>query len=215
MRFAGQYEDEESGLFYNRHRYYESDTGQYLSPDPLNLSGGFNPYSYVHDPVNWIDPLGLAGCNKKDYEYDMVNNPGPLSHHPYDIRWAPAGNFAGGKYNSRVLDEDLILYRGGNGGGGQNALGQLFTTSPPTSVAHVRIDTAVKPQWFNEAGELTGKSPINAVYKVKIPKGTTIFEGPVGYQGGIYLGGQNKMQIFVKEPWKIDGVKVLQDWPLR
>ncbi|WP_319931353.1 hypothetical protein [Xenorhabdus santafensis] len=84
----------------------------------------------------------------------------------------------------------------------------------------MRIDTAVKPQWFNEAGKLTCKSPINAAYKVKIPKGTipkgtTIFEGPVGYQGGVYLGGQDKMQIFIKEPWKIDGVKVLEDWPLR
>ncbi|EQB97971.1 hypothetical protein B738_27767 [Photorhabdus temperata subsp. temperata M1021] len=62
LRFAGQYEDPESGLFYNRHRYYDRETGQYLSPDPLNLSGGINPYSYVHDPVNWIDPFGLAGC---------------------------------------------------------------------------------------------------------------------------------------------------------
>ncbi|MCT8354672.1 AHH domain-containing protein [Photorhabdus kayaii] len=66
FRFAGQYEDEESGLFYNRHRYYESDTGQYLSPDPLNLSGGFNPYSYVHDPVNWIDSLGLSNSGILD-----------------------------------------------------------------------------------------------------------------------------------------------------
>uniref|UniRef100_UPI0023ED77F6 RHS repeat-associated core domain-containing protein n=1 Tax=Photorhabdus aegyptia TaxID=2805098 RepID=UPI0023ED77F6 len=79
LRFCGQYEDEESGLFYNRHRYYESDTGQYLSPDPLNLSGGINPYGYVHDPVNWIDPLGLTGCSpstvmpKKQLPHTVVN----------------------------------------------------------------------------------------------------------------------------------------------
>ncbi|MDC9591887.1 hypothetical protein PSI23_22105, partial [Xenorhabdus sp. XENO-10] len=23
--------------------------------------GGVNPYSYVHNPANWTDPLGLAG----------------------------------------------------------------------------------------------------------------------------------------------------------
>nr|WP_240002130.1 RHS repeat-associated core domain-containing protein [Photorhabdus bodei] len=62
LLFCGQYADSESGLCYNRFRYYDNETGQYLSPDPLNLSGGFNPYGYVHDPVNWIDPLGLAGC---------------------------------------------------------------------------------------------------------------------------------------------------------
>ncbi len=60
LRFCGQYEDEESGLYYNRFRYYDNEIGQYLCADPLNLSGGFNPYGYVHDPVNWIDPYGLS-----------------------------------------------------------------------------------------------------------------------------------------------------------
>ncbi len=182
----------------------------------MGLAGGVNPYGYVPNPVSFVDPLGLAGCSgaAPKYEYDMVNNPGPLAQ-TLNPRHAPAANFAGGKYNSKILNEDLILYRGGNGGGKRNALGQWFTESPPISVAHVRIDAAVKPQWFNEVGVLTGKSPINAVYKVKIPKGTTIFEGPVGYQGGVYLGGQGKLQIFVKEPWNIKGISVLEDWPLR
>ncbi|QXF34504.1 hypothetical protein CE143_16100 [Photorhabdus luminescens] len=65
LLFCGQYADSESGLCYNRFRYYDNETGQYLSTDPLNLSGGFNPYGYVHDPVNWIDPFGLAGCSTK------------------------------------------------------------------------------------------------------------------------------------------------------
>ncbi|WP_275658248.1 MULTISPECIES: HNH/ENDO VII family nuclease, partial [Photorhabdus] len=62
LRFCGQYEDEESGLYYNRFRYYDNETGQYLCADPIGLAGGENPYSYVHNPANWIDPLGLAGC---------------------------------------------------------------------------------------------------------------------------------------------------------
>ncbi|WP_187654601.1 RHS repeat-associated core domain-containing protein, partial [Xenorhabdus sp. PB62.4] len=61
LRFAGQYEDEESGLYYNRFRYYDCDTSQYLSSDPIGLKGGLNPYGYVHNPSNWIDPYGLAG----------------------------------------------------------------------------------------------------------------------------------------------------------
>ncbi|CDH03400.1 RHS repeat-associated core domain-containing protein [Xenorhabdus bovienii] len=59
LRFAGQYEDEESGLYYNRFRYYDRDTGQYLTPDPIGLNGGLNPYGYVYNSVNFIDPLGL------------------------------------------------------------------------------------------------------------------------------------------------------------
>ncbi|SFG44202.1 RHS repeat-associated core domain-containing protein, partial [Proteus mirabilis] len=61
FRFAGQYEDEESGLYYNRFRYYDKETGQYLSPDPIGLLGGLNPYGYVHCPTGWVDPFGLAG----------------------------------------------------------------------------------------------------------------------------------------------------------
>ncbi|UHM89760.1 RHS repeat domain-containing protein [Rahnella victoriana] len=61
LRFAGQYADEESGLHYNRFRYYDNGTGQYLSPDPIGLLGGVNPYGYVHNPLSWVDPLGLAG----------------------------------------------------------------------------------------------------------------------------------------------------------
>ncbi|MFB0773531.1 RHS repeat domain-containing protein [Proteus cibi] len=66
FRFAGQYEDKESGLYYNRFRYYDKDTGQYISPDPIGLLGGFNPYGYVHCPTGWVDPFGLAGedCDK-------------------------------------------------------------------------------------------------------------------------------------------------------
>ncbi|QPB80497.1 hypothetical protein EHE21_14395 [Proteus sp. GOKU] len=37
FRFVGQYEDKESGLYYNRFRYYDKDTGQYISPDPIGL----------------------------------------------------------------------------------------------------------------------------------------------------------------------------------
>ncbi|MDU8925642.1 HNH/endonuclease VII fold putative polymorphic toxin [Pasteurellaceae bacterium LIM206] len=63
-RFVGQYYDEESGLHYNRFRYYSPETGQYISHDPIGLLGGFNPYGYVGIPTGWVDPLGLAGCNK-------------------------------------------------------------------------------------------------------------------------------------------------------
>ncbi|ERT10541.1 RHS repeat-associated core domain-containing protein [Photorhabdus temperata] len=63
LRFAGQLFDEESGLCYNRHRYYLPEGCCYLSTDPLGLAGGVNPYSYVQNPTGWVDPLGL---NPKD-----------------------------------------------------------------------------------------------------------------------------------------------------
>ncbi|WP_448886383.1 PAAR-like domain-containing protein [Citrobacter telavivensis] len=60
LRFPGQYEDAESGLYYNRFRYYDCETGQYISPDPIGLFGGLNPYGYASNPLKYIDPLGLS-----------------------------------------------------------------------------------------------------------------------------------------------------------
>ncbi|MCA8347509.1 RHS domain-containing protein, partial [Burkholderia cepacia] len=60
IRFQGQYHDHETGLHYNRYRYYDCDTGRYLSPDPLGLGGGINVYAYAGgNPVAYYDPLGL------------------------------------------------------------------------------------------------------------------------------------------------------------
>ncbi len=62
FRFQGQYEDQETGLYYNRFRYYSPETGNYISQDPIGLAGN-NPtlYGYVRDTNSWVDPLGLNG----------------------------------------------------------------------------------------------------------------------------------------------------------
>jgi RHS repeat-associated protein len=62
IRLPGQYFDQETGLHYNYHRYYDPRTGRYITPDPIGLVGGINPFAYVQgDPVNVIDPEGLVG----------------------------------------------------------------------------------------------------------------------------------------------------------
>ncbi|TCO68978.1 hypothetical protein [Marinisporobacter balticus] len=151
------------------------------------------------------------GTGEAAYKYNMIENPGPLAEIPGN----PASNFAGGKYNTIVLEEDMILYRAGKSGGGKNSLGQWFTEAPAESAIKVRIETAVKPQWIDpKTGVLTGSSPLQSKYAVKIPAGTTIYKGPVGYQGGIYQGGQDVMQTFVEKPWLIKGVETLSETPL-
>ncbi|MBB7761526.1 RHS repeat protein, partial [Escherichia coli] len=56
-RLPGQQYDEESGLYYNRNRYYNPLQGRYITQDPIGLAGGWSLYAY---PVNGIDPLGLS-----------------------------------------------------------------------------------------------------------------------------------------------------------
>lgn len=60
FRFQGQWFDDETGLHYNRFRYYDPQTGRYLSPDPIRLAGGMSAYAYAGDPLTWVDPLGLS-----------------------------------------------------------------------------------------------------------------------------------------------------------
>nr|WP_038247043.1 RHS repeat-associated core domain-containing protein [Xenorhabdus bovienii] len=66
LKFAGQWLDEESGLFYNRFRYYSPLAGCYLTPDPIGIQGGENTYGYVPNPTGFIDPLGLAKKKPKE-----------------------------------------------------------------------------------------------------------------------------------------------------
>lgn len=60
IRLPGQQYDDESGLCYNRHRYYEPLQGRYITQDPIGLEGGWNPYTYPLNPIIIADPLGLS-----------------------------------------------------------------------------------------------------------------------------------------------------------
>jgi RHS repeat-associated protein len=60
IRLQGQYADAETGLSYNRHRYFCPHAGQFISQDPLGLSAGIHPYQMAPSSLGWLDPLGLS-----------------------------------------------------------------------------------------------------------------------------------------------------------
>ena len=60
LRYAGQYQDDESGLLYNLFRYYEPEVGRFTTQDPIGLRGGLNLYQYAPNPLMWVDPFGLS-----------------------------------------------------------------------------------------------------------------------------------------------------------
>ncbi|NUP12223.1 MAG: RHS repeat-associated core domain-containing protein [Polyangiaceae bacterium] len=60
LRVLGQYADEETGLHYNWHRYYDPRTGRYTTPDPLGIDAGLDPFAYANNaPTSFVDPYGL------------------------------------------------------------------------------------------------------------------------------------------------------------
>lgn len=79
LRFQGQYYDAESGLHYNRHRYYDPDIGRFITPDPIGLAGGENPYQYAPSTTVWTDPLGLMP------QPIPGGNSGTIGHATYQI----------------------------------------------------------------------------------------------------------------------------------
>jgi len=86
--YAGQYFDEETGLHYNYHRYYDPKIGRYLTPDPIGLRGGINLYQYsLANPINAVDPWGLKagsavrpGARGLDPSAHAVFQPGTPEH---------------------------------------------------------------------------------------------------------------------------------------
>ena len=66
FRYRGYYFDEESGLYYLNSRYYDPETGRFISPDVLSILdetkgqiNGLNLYMYCNDnPIMYCDPSG-------------------------------------------------------------------------------------------------------------------------------------------------------------
>ncbi|MEM5549089.1 RHS repeat-associated core domain-containing protein, partial [Pseudoalteromonas fuliginea] len=75
IRFQGQYLDEESGLHYNRYRYYSPKQQRFINQDPIGLVGGINHYQYAPNPVNWVDPFGLS-CKENTWNTFQRNTKG-------------------------------------------------------------------------------------------------------------------------------------------
>lgn len=111
LRFQGQQADWETGLYYNRHRYYDPGMHRYVSQDPIGILGGLNVYGYVGaNPVQWVDPLGLdrwgddvgqkwlASDPKQVCKYicDGIKNSGGLidrDKYLYDLSWRDAEHY--------------------------------------------------------------------------------------------------------------------------
>jgi RHS repeat-associated protein len=67
-------ENDGSGLYYYRARYYASNAARFISEDPAGFAGGINPYTYVkNNPVNFVDPMGLQGKSLAEDAFPHCN----------------------------------------------------------------------------------------------------------------------------------------------
>jgi RHS repeat-associated protein len=90
LGYAGQYTDPTTGLQNDRARWYDSSTGQFLTPDPLDELTG-HPYVYADDsPVNLSDP---SGADPAEEVFGPSDGPGGVP--TGDV----GGEYDGGDYN--------------------------------------------------------------------------------------------------------------------
>src|SRR5256885_1225079 len=72
LRYPGQVFDEETGLSYNLHRYYDAATGRYIQADPIGLEGGWNRFGYVGgNPLIYGDPQGLFKVRSEEHTSEL------------------------------------------------------------------------------------------------------------------------------------------------
>ncbi len=113
IRFQGQYFDDETGLHYNRHRYYDPFSGRFMCKDPIGLLGGFNTYSYAPNPVQWIDPLGLKP-EKKNATKNRCTNCDPCQgRNPAAVArsWQGKTPYTGvDSYTNVVVKKNTVFY---------------------------------------------------------------------------------------------------------
>jgi RHS repeat-associated protein len=120
FQYTGRESDPETGLYFNRARYYQSDTGKFVSEDPLEFEGGdVNFYRYVlNSPLGTVDPIGEWGFGADvcgSAEIGLLVGAGATG-------CAGAGVFLDGKHPSV----------GGLVGGGAFAGGPTFGKSAPS-----------------------------------------------------------------------------------
>jgi len=115
LRFAGQYFDAETGLHYNRHRYYDPQSGRFVSKDPIGLAGGINVYQYALNPVEWVDPFGLTATNPGRKQSSL--KPNQNAKCPCRNKWEInrydricSGNVAGVGYAKYLRDPSTGLW---------------------------------------------------------------------------------------------------------
>ncbi|NPC70129.1 hypothetical protein HPP05_10280 [Corallococcus exiguus] len=187
FRWPGQYRDEETGLSYNRSRYFDPANGRYVSPDRTGVLGGTVLYGYAPDPVVFDDPLAfdwnyrLVDANGDPYYYGRASDNdtpagvarrhsgtegknGGARYVPGSDRFEPITPRGTGESTARGI-EQLGIQSGGPGGG-TTAIGRRSTNGGNVRGNNIRgVDPSnPRKRGYMQAGRarLTGEGVTNA-----------------------------------------------------
>src|SRR6266568_7398714 len=127
LQFTGR-ENDGTGLYYYRARYYDPVLKQFLSEDPIGLAGGINARAFVDgDPINNSDPLGLFSAADLpsilqpalDFLTGVADAAslglGPLAREALDVSGGVdvcSGSYTAGQYASLFLGVGRLAYAG-------------------------------------------------------------------------------------------------------
>ena len=145
------------------------------------------------------------------YEYNATTNPGPLA----EGKDPPINNFYGGMYNDASNESGIFVRMGDK----IKPYGSWYTKVSKNSEVEARVDLAIKKWWVKPDGEIkirgleADKSILDTMYYIEFPEGIPKYKGPVGYQGGPFLGGLNQEQYFI--PNSKNFGKVIKSYPIK
>ena len=145
------------------------------------------------------------------YEYNATTNPGPLSIGDDP----PINNFYGGMYNDASNESGIFVRMGDK----IKPYGSWYTKVSKNSEVEARVDLAIKKWWVKPNGEIkirgfeAEKSILDTMYYIKFPEGIPKYKGPVGYQGGPFLGGLDQEQYFIPNSWKYG--EIIETYPVK
>lgn len=86
-------ENDGTGVYYYRARYYNPQLQRFISSDPIGLEGGLNTYTYVlNNPLRFTDPSGLVVCPPDSFIVDDPRSPGAVQCVPRNPDAPPSGH---------------------------------------------------------------------------------------------------------------------------
>ena len=167
IRFQGQSFDTETGLHYNRFRYFDPDLGMFTSRDPIGLNGGTNVFAYAPNPTGWIDPFGLAKVPNS-----TVDGQGRPSQWTFDIAHSDIGTGTGTNQTTRDYArglggklDDAGHVRGANLGGSGTNPANIFPQSINVNRGRMRDFEVIIAQEIMDNPHLTAKATVTPSYR--------------------------------------------------